>query len=86
MFLKGRIGSYVKFNSTAIEPNRSSMGYITRLYGCHKTFPSVDVSGSMTCKAGGYNSKSDLTCLDVAVSFFVYTLQIKTSASSRILS
>lgn len=34
--------------------------------------PMVDVSGSMTCFAGGYNSKSTLTCLDVAVSLGLY--------------
>jgi hypothetical protein len=34
--------------------------------------PLVDVSGSMTCKAGGHQSKSDLTCLDVAVSLGLY--------------
>ncbi len=32
----------------------------------------VDVSGSMTCKAGGHNSKSELTCLEVAVSLGLY--------------
>lgn len=32
----------------------------------------VDVSGSMTCWAGGYNSKSQTTCLDVAVSLGLY--------------
>lgn len=34
--------------------------------------PLVDVSGSMTAKAGGYQSKSDITCLDVAVSLGLY--------------
>ena len=34
--------------------------------------PIVDVSGSMTCKAGGHQSKSDVTCLDVAVSLGLY--------------
>ena len=34
--------------------------------------PLVDVSGSMTCAAGGYNSKSNLSCLDVAVSLGLY--------------
>lgn len=34
--------------------------------------PLVDVSGSMTCRAGGYTSKSDLTCMDVAVSLGLY--------------
>lgn len=34
--------------------------------------PIVDVSDSMTCKAGGHQSKSDVTCLDVAVSLGLY--------------
>ena len=34
--------------------------------------PIVDVSGSMTCKAGGHSSKSDLSCLDVAISLGLY--------------
>jgi len=34
--------------------------------------PIVDVSGSMTCKAGGYGSKSETTCLDVSVSLGLY--------------
>jgi hypothetical protein len=34
--------------------------------------PLVDVSGSMTCPAGGYASKSNVTCLDVAVSLGLY--------------
>ena len=34
--------------------------------------PLVDVSGSMTCPAGGYNSKSKVTCLDVAISLGLY--------------
>lgn len=34
--------------------------------------PLVDVSGSMTTPAGGYNSKSGVSCLDVAVSLGLY--------------
>ena len=34
--------------------------------------PLVDVSGSMTCKAGGFDSKSSTTCMDVAVSLGLY--------------
>ena len=34
--------------------------------------PLVDVSGSMTSPAGGYNSKSGVSCLDVAVSLGLY--------------
>jgi hypothetical protein len=34
--------------------------------------PIVDVSGSMSCKAGGHQSKSKVTCLDVSVSLGLY--------------
>ena len=34
--------------------------------------PIVDVSGSMCCKAGGHQSKSMVTCLDVSVSLGLY--------------
>lgn len=40
--------------------------------GGASVLPIVDVSGSMTCKAGGHQSKSDITCLDVAVSLGLY--------------
>lgn len=40
--------------------------------GDSSILPLVDVSGSMTCPAGGYNSKSNFTCLDVAVSLGLY--------------
>jgi len=34
--------------------------------------PIVDVSGSMCCKAGGHQSKSKVTCLDVSLSLGLY--------------
>lgn len=37
-----------------------------------RILPMVDVSGSMGCKAGGYDSKSEVSCLDVAVSLGLY--------------
>lgn len=40
--------------------------------GDASVLPIVDVSGSMTCRAGGYASKSEITCLDVAVSLGLY--------------
>jgi hypothetical protein len=40
--------------------------------GDANVLPLVDVSGSMTTKAGGSSSKSETTCLDVAVSLGLY--------------
>lgn len=34
--------------------------------------PMVDVSGSMSCPAGGYGSKSSVRCIDVAISLGLY--------------
>lgn len=42
--------------------------------------PLVDVSGSMSCLAGGYRSKSGVTCLDVAVSLGLYCADKNTGA------
>jgi hypothetical protein len=40
--------------------------------GDNSILPLVDVSGSMRCPAGGWQSKSGLTCLEVAVSLGLY--------------
>jgi len=40
----------------------------------------VDVSGSMTCPAGGYGSKSNVSCLDVALSLGLYIADKNTGA------
>ena len=71
--LKGRIGSNVKFDSTELNLIEAQWAALPDYMGAAQDIlPLVDVSGSMTCKAGGYNSKSDLTCLDVAVSLGLY--------------
>lgn len=40
--------------------------------GSASVLPMVDSSGSMTTPAGGYNSKSNLSCLEVALSLGLY--------------
>ena len=40
--------------------------------GDANVLPIVDVSGSMTCAAGGPKSKSGVTCLDISVSLGLY--------------
>jgi hypothetical protein len=40
--------------------------------GDANVLPLVDVSGSMTCPAGGHKSKSGVTCLDISVSLGLY--------------
>jgi hypothetical protein len=59
--------------------DKSNLDHITAQWEALPNFvgdanilPLVDVSGSMTCPAGGHGSKSVVTCLDVAVSLGLY--------------
>jgi len=71
--LKGVIGSYKKnYNETELGALQAQWDAMENFIGDANVLPLVDVSGSMTCKAGGYGSKSETTCLDVAVSLGLY--------------
>ena len=72
--LKGRINSYgVKFDKTELNLIESQWAALPDYMGTARDIlPLVDVSGSMTCLAGGRASKSNLTCLDVSVSLGLY--------------
>ena len=71
--LKGVIGSYqMEYNTTELGALQAQWDAMENFIGDANVLPLVDVSGSMTCKAGGYNSKSATTCLDVAVSLGLY--------------
>ena len=70
--LKGRIGSYVKFNSTELDLVQKQWEALPNYVGDANILPLVDVSGSMSTHAGGHGSKSGLSCLDVAVSLGLY--------------
>jgi len=71
--LKGAIGGYNKsFNSTELGALQAQWDSMENFIGDANVLPLVDVSGSMTCPAGGYGSKSQTTCLDVAVSLGLY--------------
>lgn len=71
--LKGVIGSYRSgYNVTELGALQAQWEAMENFIGDANVLPLVDVSGSMTCKAGGYNSKSETTCLDVAVSLGLY--------------
>ena len=59
--------------------DKSNLNHITAQWealpnyvGDANILPLVDVSGSMSCPAGGYASKSVVTCMDVAVSLGLY--------------
>ena len=71
--LKGRIGTYgMKFDKTELSVIEKQWEALPNFVGDANILPLVDVSGSMTCPAGGYGSKSGVTCLEVAVSLGLY--------------
>jgi hypothetical protein len=71
--LKGAIGGYnKKYNSTELGALQAQWDSMENFIGDANVLPLVDVSGSMSCPAGGYGSKSQTTCMDVAVSLGLY--------------
>lgn len=68
--IKG-IGSHYT-NATELRHVAAQWAALPNYVGEANVLPLVDVSGSMNCKAGGDQSKSNLTCLDVAVSLGLY--------------
>ena len=70
--LKGRIGGWMKFNKTETDLIEKQWEALPNYIGDANVLPLVDVSGSMTCPAGGRGSKSNLSCLEVAVSLGLY--------------
>lgn len=71
--LKGVIGSYrSNFNTTELNALQAQWDAMENFIGDANVLPLVDVSGSMTCPAGGRASQSKTTCLDVAVSLGLY--------------
>ena len=71
--LKGAIGGYnKKYNSTELGALQAQWDSMENFIGDANVLPLVDVSGSMSCPAGGYGSKSQTTCMDVAISLGLY--------------
>jgi hypothetical protein len=70
--LKGRIMNGVPFNKTELDLIQKQWEALPNFVGDANILPLVDVSGSMTCPAGGHGSKSKLTCLEVSVSLGLY--------------
>lgn len=71
--LKGLIGSYrSNYNATEVGALQAQWDAMEDFIGDANVLPLVDVSGSMSCPAGGYNSKSQTTCMDVAISLGLY--------------
>ena len=70
--LKGRIGRYGSWNKQELDVVQAQWDALPNYVGAANVLPMVDSSGSMTCPAGGYGSKSGLTCLEVAISLGLY--------------
>jgi hypothetical protein len=67
------------YGRNAVKYDKANLNHIVAQWealpnyvGDANILPIVDVSGSMTCKAGGYASKSETTCLEVSVSLGLY--------------
>lgn len=71
--LKGVIGCHRNnYDKSQLNHIVAQWEALPNFVGDANILPLVDVSGSMTCPAGGYQSKSNVTCLDVAVSLGLY--------------
>lgn len=71
--LKGRIGYNARnMSKTELDAMQAQWDALPNFIGDANVLPMVDTSGSMTCAAGGYNSKSGLSCLEVAISLGLY--------------
>jgi hypothetical protein len=70
--LKGMIPYYSTMTKAELGHVKAQWDALPNYVGDANILPLVDVSGSMTCKAGGWDSKSQTTCLDVAVSLGLY--------------
>lgn len=72
--LKGRINTFgnTSFDKTELDFIQKQWEALPNFVGDANILPLVDVSGSMSCPAGGRDSKSGVTCMDVAVSLGLY--------------
>jgi hypothetical protein len=70
--IRGLINPYVTITKAELNHITAQWEALPNYVDEANILPLVDVSGSMTCKAGGHDSKSAVTCLDVAVSLGLY--------------
>lgn len=71
--LKGLISVYGSpLNKANLDHVRGQWEALPNYVGDASILPIVDVSGSMAAPAGGHNSKSKVTCMDVSVSLGLY--------------
>ena len=74
--LRGVVNHFGRYDSSNLQHILAQWEALPNFVGDANILPLVDVSGSMTTPAGGYNAKlksnSGVTCLDVAVSLGLY--------------
>ncbi len=70
--LKGMRYSSDRYSKSELDHIVAQWEALPNYVGDSSIMPIVDVSGSMTCRAGGPRSNSSVTCLDVAVSLGLY--------------
>ena len=70
--LKGVINHYGQYGAANLDHVVAQWEALPNYVGDANVLPLVDVSGSMTSLAGGWQSKSGVTCLEVAVSLGLY--------------
>jgi hypothetical protein len=80
--LKGAVNGYQRSAMSATELNAMSAQWdaLPNYVGDARVLPMVDSSGSMTCQAGGRQSKSTMTCLEVALGLGLYFADKNTGA------
>ena len=71
--LKGLINSYSNnYDKTELDLLTKQWEALPNFVGDANVLALVDVSGSMSCPVGGFNSGSGVTCMDVAISLGLY--------------
>ena len=75
--LKG-VSGYYDYDQTENNHIIAQWEALPNFVGDANILPLVDVSGSMSCPAGGYDSKSQVTCMDVAISLGLYLAEKNT--------
>lgn len=68
------------YNATELGHIQAQWDALPNFVGDARILPLVDVSGSMNTPAGGYGSKSGVTCMDVSISLGLYLADKNTGA------
>jgi hypothetical protein len=72
--LKGAVSSWDRksMSKTELDAMTAQWNALPNWVGDARVLPMVDSSGSMTCRAGGHQSKTTMSCLEVALGLGLY--------------